>query len=120
MIRERYREGIPVAGLSAGALIASEVCAIPPEDTGDTRVRIVPGLGLVSGLIVGVHFTEWNALPHMVEAMVETRMVTGLGIDKVACVVLEGGGLKRVLGKSAYQIQLTDFEARTCTVTSVA
>jgi cyanophycinase-like exopeptidase len=56
----------------------------------------------------------------MVEAMVETRMVTGLGIDKVACVVLEGGGLKRVLGKSAYQIQLTDFEARTCTVTSVA
>lgn len=56
IIRERYREGVPIAGLSAGALVAPEVCVIPPEDTGDSRVRIVPGLGLVSGLIVWHYF----------------------------------------------------------------
>jgi cyanophycinase len=120
VIRERYREGVPVAGLSAGALIAPKVCAIPPEDTGDSRVRVVPGLGLVSGLIVGVHFTEWNALPHMVEAMVETRTAAGLGIDEAACAVFENGELKRVLGQSAYEIELTDFAARTYEVTSAA
>jgi cyanophycinase len=119
-IRQRYREGVPVAGLSAGAMIAPEVCAIPPEDTGDSRVRIVPSLGLVSGLIVGVHFSEWNALPHIVEAMVETGTATGLGIDEAACAVLENGELKRVLGQSAYRIELTDFEAKTYKVTSAA
>ena len=83
-------------------------------------VRIVPGLGLVSGLIVGVHFTKWNALPHMVEAMVETRTATGLGIDEAACAVLENGKLERVLGQSAYKVELTDFEAKTCRVTNAA
>jgi cyanophycinase len=120
MISRRYREGVPIAGLSAGALIAPEVCAIPPEDTGDRRVRIVPGLGLVSGIILGVHFTEWNTLPHMIEAMVETRTATGLGIDEAACVVLENGELKRVLGQSAYEIELTDSGAQTHKVASAA
>lgn len=117
VIRKRYQDGVPVAGLSAGALIAPQVCAIPPEDTGDSRVRVVSGLGLISGLVVGVHFTEWNALPHIVEAMVETRTTTGLGIDETACVVFENGKLKRVLGQSAYSIELTDYEARTYKVT---
>jgi cyanophycinase len=117
MIKQRYREGVPIAGLSAGALIAPQICAIPPEDTGDSRVRIVPGLGLVSGLVVGVHFTKWNALPHMVEAMVETRTATGLGIDEAACAVLANGDLERVLGQSVYKIELTDFEAKTYKVT---
>jgi cyanophycinase len=119
-IRQRYREGVPIAGLSVGALIAPQVCAIPPEDTGDSRVRIVPGLGLVSGLVVGVHFSEWNALPHMFEAMVETQTATGLGIDEAACAVLENGELERVLGQSAYKIELTDFEAKTYKVTCAA
>ena len=120
MIRQRYREGVHVAGLSAGALIAPQVCAIPPEDTGDSRVRIAPGLGLVSGLIIGVHFSEWNALPHMVEAMVETRTSSGLGIDEAACAVFENGELERVLGQSAYKVELTDIEAKTYKVIRAA
>ncbi len=113
IIRERYQKGVPVAGLSAGALIAPEICAIPPEDTGEPSVRIVTGLGLVRGLVVGVHFSEWDALPHVLEAMVETRTAVGLGIDETACAVLENGHLKQVLGKSVYKIEMTDFEART-------
>jgi cyanophycinase len=31
MIQERYREGVPVAGVSAGALIALQVCVLFPE-----------------------------------------------------------------------------------------
>ncbi len=113
IIRERYQKGVPVAGLSAGALIVPEICAIPPEDTGEPSVRIVTGLGLVKGLVVGVHFSEWDALPHVLEAMIETRTAVGLGIDETACAVFENGRLKRVLGKSVYKIEMTDFEART-------
>jgi cyanophycinase len=77
-------------------------------------------LGLVGGLVVGVHFSEWNALPNMVEAMVETRTAIGLGIDEDACAVLANGELERVLGQSAYKIELTDFEAKTYRVTHAA
>ena len=109
LIRSRYQEGIPVAGVSAGALIAPDVCAIPPEETGDDTVIILPGLGLVGDRIIGVHFTESNALPTILEAMVRTRTETGWGIDSSACVVFEDGRFSRVLGESAYRITVTDF-----------
>ncbi len=120
IIRECYQKGVPLAGLSAGALIAPEVCAIPPEDTGDASVRIGTGLGLVSDLILGVHFTQWNTLPHVLEAMARTRTALGLGIDEAACALLEDGQLKRVLGRSVYEIVMTDFEARTYRITKTA
>jgi cyanophycinase len=119
IIRECYQKGVPLAGLSAGALIAPEVCAIPPQDTGDASVRIVTGLGLVSDLVLGVHFTQWNALPHVLEAMARTQTALGLGIDEAACVLLEDGQLKRALGRSVYQVEMTDFQARTYRVTEV-
>jgi cyanophycinase len=119
IIRECYQKGGPLAGLSAGALIVPEMCAIPPEDTGDASARIVTGLGLVSDLIVGVHFSEWNALPHVLEVMAETRTRVGLGIDEAACAVLEDGQLKRVLGQSVYKIVMADFEAKAYRVTEV-
>ena len=59
-------------------------------------------------------------MPHMVEAMIETRTATGLGIDEAACAVLANGELERVLGQSAYKIELTDFEAKTYRVTNAA
>ncbi len=120
MIRDRYLEGVPVAGLSAGALITPDICAIPPEDTGDDSVRIVSGLGLVSGLVLGVHYTEWNALPHVVKAMAQTRTAAGLGIDETACAILENGQISRVLGQSAFKIGMTDFERETYTVANIA
>jgi cyanophycinase len=57
LIRERYDEGVPIAGVSAGALIAPEICALYPDETQDSALEIVTGLGLVSDVIVGVHFT---------------------------------------------------------------
>lgn len=119
VIRKRCEAGVPFAGLSAGALIAPEICALDTEDTGDTSLRIVPGLGLVRDLIVGVHFTKRKALPRMIEAMARTGTRLGLGMDESACVVLEDGGFKQVLGKSAYRVVMTDFEARTYDLTEI-
>jgi cyanophycinase len=112
LIRQRYEQGAPVAGISAGAPIVPDICAIPPEDTGEAVVRIAGGLGLIRNLIVGVHFTEWNALPHVVEAMAETRTPAGLGIDEPGCAVFEEGRLVRILGGPVYRIALQDAERR--------
>jgi cyanophycinase len=114
------KRGFPWPACLPQPLIAPEVCAIPPEDTGDASVRIGTGLGLVSDLILGVHFTQWNALPHVLEAMARTRTALGLGIDEAACALLEDGQLKRVLGRSVYEIVMTDFEAMAHRITETA
>jgi len=85
ILRESYRKGVPIAGVSAGALIAPEVCVLLPHETDDGSLQIVAGLGLVSDLIIGVHFTELNALPSVLEAMARTQTRTGWGIDEPAC-----------------------------------
>ena len=120
ILRERYREGVPIAGCSAGALIAPEICVLSPDETDDTFLEIVAGLGLVSDLIVGVHFTEGDALPTVLEAMVETQTQIGWGIDGSACAVFEDGQFKRVLGRAVYEIVMTDFETRTYGMTEHA
>lgn len=113
VIRERHHDNVPVAGVSAGALIALENCVLTPDETGDARLNIVAGLGLVSDLIIGVHFTERNDLPNVLDAMAQTRAKMALGIDEPACAVFEDGQFKGVLGRSVYEVLMSDFETGT-------
>ena len=107
--REQYQRGVPYAGLSAGAMLACEVCLKRPRRPEDPPLRILPGLGLVKGLVVGVHFSETKALPDLLEAMRRTRIGRGLGIDEGACVMLEDEEVRRVAGGSAYELRMEDF-----------
>lgn len=117
LLRKSYHRDVPIAGVSAGALIAPEICVLPPEETDDGSLQIMAGLGLVSELIVGVHFTEWNTLPSVLEAMARTETRTGWGIDESACAVFEDGRFKGALGRCVYEIVMTDFEAQAYRVT---
>ena len=112
VIRERYQEGIPIAGVSAGALIALEVCVLFPEAEGDSY-QILPGLGLVKEVMIGVHFSDRKALPELLEAMAKTQTKTGWGIDGSACAVFEDGSFKGVIGQSVYEIAMEGFGTKT-------
>ncbi len=120
IVRESYQRGVPIAGLSAGAMLLPEICAIPPRDSGDSPARILPGLGLLSGLIIGVHFTERHALPHVLETMASTRTSRALGLDEKSCALLVDGTLERVLCGSVYQIAMTDFGSKAHTLERIA
>jgi len=112
VIRERYQEGVPVAGLSAGSILASNISWLLPEESESSSVEVVQGLGLIKDVVIGAHFSEWNTLPQVLEAMSKARVNLGLGIDEEACAVLENEQIKRVLGHSVYQIEMTDFETQ--------
>ena len=74
-------------------------------------MEIVEGLHLAKGFIIGVHFTEREALSEVLDTMKATRTRVGIGIDEPACVVCENGEIVKVLGKSVHRIEMTDFES---------
>ncbi len=112
LITERHEQGVPYAGLSAGAVLAMEACVFEPSESADGKLQVVPGLGLLKGWVIGVHFTSQNALPEMLEVMARTRTPKGLGIDDEACAVFNCGRFVGVLGHSVYEIEMPDFEQR--------
>jgi cyanophycinase len=109
LVRERYEQGVPYAGVSAGAVLALEHCIFLAEETPDKRLQIVRGLGLVPNVIIGVHYTERNALPEMIEAMAEAKTARGLGIDDGDCAVYDDGRFAGVLGEKVYEVEMRDF-----------
>ena len=111
-IRERCEQGVPIAGVSAGAMLAMEQCVFLAVETPSNTLQVVRGLSLVKDLVIGVHFTEQNALPDMIEAMAQTRTKRGLGIDDAACAVFDGGRFAGTLGQAVYEIEMHDFEQR--------
>lgn len=120
ILQSQYAKGVPFAGLSAGALIIPSVCAIPPEDKGQTKVSITSGLALLPDMIVGVHFSECQALTHVLEAMALTKTTTCIGIDEAACVELHDGQVAGVLGGSAYKITMHDFITQKYTIMPIS
>ncbi|MDO4263909.1 MAG: Type 1 glutamine amidotransferase-like domain-containing protein [Deinococcus sp.] len=80
LIRARYQAGVPYAGLSAGALLAMDLCLIPSEDTGEPD-RFGPGLGLLPGTLLGVHFVRWGGAATLHRHLRARRVATGWGLD---------------------------------------
>jgi cyanophycinase len=117
-IRRRYEQGVPIAGVSAGALLAMQHCVFGQGP--DEAPRVVPGLGLVRDLIVRPHFTARQALPQMIEVMAQNRTRHGLGIDDAACAVFADGEFAGVLGQPVYEIEIEDFERRTYRIAECA
>jgi cyanophycinase len=118
VIRERYHDGVPVAGVSAGALISLEHCVLTADETDDARLKTVSGLDLVRDIVIGVHFTERNDLPNVLDAMVQARTKMAWGIDEPACVVFEDGQFKGTLGQSVYEIVMLDLKTRAYRMTA--
>lgn len=103
MIRGLYGSGAAFGGVSAGALLASDFCAVegnvctiglkrhilrPRTNAVNdyTELRIEEGLGLVNDCIVEAHFSEQGGFQRLIQSMELTRSASGLGIDEPACV----------------------------------
>ena len=89
-MRERWQDGIPVAGTSAGASLIAEVMlggGSNAESPDPGELEIVHGLALLRGVLVDQHFAERGRLPRMLAAAALCRMV-GLGVDEDTAAVV--------------------------------
>lgn len=83
-IGEMYKEGVPLAGFSAGALVIPEQCVISPKDNQDNELLFQKGLGILKDCVIAVHFSQWNEEENVRESIERTNVSIGYGIDEGA------------------------------------
>jgi cyanophycinase len=110
LVYERYKEGILIAGTSAGAAMMSSSMIIsghsdsPPKVSG---VSIAPGMDMVDGTIIDTHFSQRGRHGRLLTAIAHYPQVLGLGIDERTAMVFRNGGFK-VIGEGV----VTVFDGR--------
>ncbi|MBR7796216.1 MAG: Type 1 glutamine amidotransferase-like domain-containing protein [Bacillota bacterium] len=108
VIKHRYELGAPVAGFSAGALISPKFCIISPKDNVKGIYQQRAGLGLLSKLVIAVHFSQWQDEEHLKQAVQAHIDSDNYGIDERAGIYLLNGKLEATEGCGIYQIQNGD------------
>jgi cyanophycinase len=87
-----------IAGTSAGATALGSTMILGGDACG--RPRTGPGLGLVPGVIVDMHFTQRGRLPRLVAAVRRHPGHLGIGIDEDTAILI-GSSRFDVLGRGA-------------------
>ncbi|NGQ97114.1 type 1 glutamine amidotransferase-like domain-containing protein [Brevibacillus sp. SYP-B805] len=104
-LKESYESGIPIAGFSAGALIIPEWCIISPNDNAQGEFQLRKGLGLLSDVLIAVHFTQWNDEAHLRSAVGTFPNHSNYGIDENACLYFRNGQLEATEGNGVYSLE---------------
>jgi cyanophycinase len=105
LVKERYSEGVPVAGFSAGALISPEHCVIPPMDNAENEHLFLAGLGLIKDCVISVHYTFWNEEDNLKAAVAKAGVSVGYGIDDEAGLYFENEILSSIDGGEVYTFE---------------
>lgn len=102
LLRRRFGvSGVCVAGTSAGASAVSATMVVggdAEESPKKNTIRMAPGLGLLSGVVVDQHFAQRGRIGRLLSALAQNPSVLGLGLDEDTAVEVDGNGFFHVLG----------------------
>ncbi len=98
ILRARLRDGLVVAGTSAGATAmgADMILRGHGPEVSAGAVRTGPGLGLVPKVLIDMHFGERGRLPRLLSAVALNPDLLGVGIDENTAILVDGGGFEVV------------------------
>jgi cyanophycinase len=106
-IRLRCQQGMIYGGISAGIVIAGNICPLDPEETGKTDVCLEKGLGLFQNVLFEPHFTAQNRLMKLRNYLIQAGIIEGFGVDDTTCVVLRPGFEMEIIGTSIIPVNVT-------------
>ncbi len=104
---EVHREGMVVAGTSAGAsamsthMVAFGASGASPKQR---MAQIAAGLGLLPGVIVDQHFQQRNRLGRLLSVIAQNPSLLGLGVDEDTAGVVGPDGVMEVIGRRSVTI----------------
>ncbi len=106
-IANRNRDGVPVAGTSAGASVMSTVMVAGGQSGPTPRQKMAKlsrGLGLIDSVIIDQHFTERNRVSRLVAMVSYNPGLLGVGIDEDTAALISPDGVIEVIGRGSVLI----------------
>jgi cyanophycinase len=106
-MQESYRQGAVVAGTSAGASAMSTTMLVGGVDEATPSkeiIRMAPGLGLLSDVVVDQHFAQRGRIGRLLAAIAHNPYIQGVGIDEDTAIVISGGSVCEVIGTGTVAI----------------
>lgn len=105
-LRQIHSAGGVLCGTSAGASVMSDTMLVAGGGDSSARigdtVRMAPGLGLITDVLIDQHFAERGRVGRLLGAVAQNPRFLGLGIDENTAVVVTGGNRRfHVLGEGA-------------------
>jgi cyanophycinase len=108
LLRRRFFAGLlAVAGTSAGASSVSSTMIVggdAEEAPKMNTIRMAPGLGLLSGVVVDQHFAQRGRIGRLLAALAQNPGPLGLGLDEDTAVEVDARGAFHVLGSQTATI----------------
>ncbi|MDP4110113.1 MAG: cyanophycinase [Bacillota bacterium] len=86
-----YKNGGVIMGTSAGASVMSSTMIVQGNDNEPARkctLKMAPGLGLISGVIIDQHFDQRGRFGRLLCGVAENPGMLGLGIDEDTSITL--------------------------------
>jgi cyanophycinase len=106
-IQQRNRDGVVVAGTSAGAAILSEhmiAFGRPGESPAQRMVQLAPGLGLTNHVVIDQHFQQRGRTGRLMTAVAYNPSLIGLGIDEDTAAIIDDQSILRIVGRGSVLI----------------
>jgi len=106
-LRRRNREGMHVAGTSAGAAFLCEHMIAFGKEGASPRAKIVtmaPGLGLTNRVIIDQHFKQRDRLGRLLTALAYNPFAIGIGLDENTAAFIGPDETLEVVGGGALTI----------------
>jgi cyanophycinase len=106
-LRSLYRSGGIVMGTSAGASAMTSTMVVQGNDNQPARkctLKMAPGLGLLSGVIVDQHFDQRGRFGRLLCGVAENPDALGIGIDEDTAIKLYPDLHFEVIGSNAVTV----------------
>ncbi len=106
-IRQRWAAGMVVAGTSAGASALSQHMVAfgrSGNSPAQRMIQLVPGLGLIEGVILDQHFRQRDRIGRLTTAVAYNPAVLGVGLDEDTALVIGPDRQAEVIGSGSVTI----------------
>jgi cyanophycinase len=106
-LRYRNRDGMTVAGTSAGAsiigahMMAGGMSEAPPHKG---MVEMVAGFGLLENIIIDQHFSQRGRVARLLVTFAGNPGLVAFGIDENTAVVIGGDGMAKAIGAGSVTV----------------
>ena len=118
-LKEACENGVFIVGTSAGASVMSDTMIVQGEDDDSPRkctVKMAPGLGLISNVIIDQHFAQRGRIGRLLAGIAQNPEMLGIGIDENTGIKVDKSGVIEVIGEGAVYF----IDGSTITYTNVS